>query len=134
MRKIEDNCVCCDLPCINCGRRHEEVLYCDNCKENSETLYEYWGNELCQDCLMERIIEDFILNVSENEAINNINTLFNSLVITKNSKKEDSYYLDGNLLEEYSYDEVIHLILEDIDITEIENIIDAWNIELTFIN
>lgn len=46
----------CDLPCIREGCPHWGgwELTCDNCGwEDCETLYEYNGKELCEDCLRE---------------------------------------------------------------------------------
>lgn len=56
MKKNENNCVGCDY-CICCGRRHEEVLYCDECGDISDKLYEYFGKELCENCLNKNNIE-----------------------------------------------------------------------------
>ena len=56
--RIEDNCVCCDIPCINCGRKHEEVWFCDNCEEYADwqnPLYAFEGQELCLECIKERL-------------------------------------------------------------------------------
>lgn len=54
MKQIENDCVGCDLPCINCGRDKVEHFYCDKCGEE-ETLYEYDGEELCEDCLLKAV-------------------------------------------------------------------------------
>lgn len=50
---------CCDCavpgyPCIgsHCPRTHIKIHVCDEC-ECEETLYEYEGRELCQDCLLD---------------------------------------------------------------------------------
>lgn len=48
--RIEDNCVGCPMGCINCGRRHQHVYYCDHCEDYTDELYEYEGQELCWEC------------------------------------------------------------------------------------
>lgn len=55
--RIEDNCVGCPMGCINCGRRHQHVYYCDHCEDYTDELYEYEGQELCWDCYKESLIE-----------------------------------------------------------------------------
>lgn len=55
MVQYEDFCVDCPQGCINCGRKHTKVLYCDECKQESQELYEYEGQELCEECLLEII-------------------------------------------------------------------------------
>lgn len=53
MMKIENDCVSCDLPCIDCGRKRSPHYYCDKCGIE-ETLYKYDDEELCKDCLAEK--------------------------------------------------------------------------------
>ena len=58
MIKYEDDCVGCPQ-CVHCGRDKTQHLYCDICGEDSEELYVFYGQELCEDCLkdsLERII------------------------------------------------------------------------------
>lgn len=58
--EIENNCVGCDIPCMNCGRNHEEVAYysCDKCNEELDAEDLYFDNEsgemYCEDCLKDR--------------------------------------------------------------------------------
>ena len=55
MIKIEDECVCCGLPCLgsSCPNRNVKRYYCDECGEEVDTLYRYDdGTELCEDCLL----------------------------------------------------------------------------------
>ena len=56
MRKIEDECVCCepDLHCLgnSCPNRNVVRFYCDKCG-NEETLYHYEDMELCECCLLD---------------------------------------------------------------------------------
>lgn len=55
MKKIENECVCCapELGCSGGSCRYRNVIrfYCDRCKEET-TLYNYYGEELCQECLL----------------------------------------------------------------------------------
>lgn len=53
MLKYENDCVDCPQGCIQCGRNHTPHLYCDECGEDAEVLYDYDGEELCQECLLE---------------------------------------------------------------------------------
>ena len=52
MVKYENECVGCGLPCIDCGRKNIKHLYCDKCGDDVETLYNFLGEELCEDCLL----------------------------------------------------------------------------------
>lgn len=59
MRRMEDDCVDCGLPCLGFGCRYHgkhEHLYCDEC-EAEEVLYEVDGEELCLDCLLKRYMK-----------------------------------------------------------------------------
>ena len=49
--RIENRCVDCGIPCVNCGLEHVEVVTCDayNCDE--EASYHTEEGDLCQDCL-----------------------------------------------------------------------------------
>lgn len=53
MERVENECVDCGLPCIGarCPYRNVHRLYCDRC-EAEETLYEYEGEQLCNECLL----------------------------------------------------------------------------------
>lgn len=57
MIKFEDDCVCCDIPCINCGRRETPYYYCDKCGEECQPneMYEYEDMQLCVDCLLKEV-------------------------------------------------------------------------------
>ena len=55
MKKFENECVNCDLPCIGSFCRYLNVphYYCDYCGEE-ETLYDYDGDEVCASCLLQQ--------------------------------------------------------------------------------
>ena len=58
MIKFENECVGCPQGCIHCGRDKTQHLYCERCGEDSEELFIFDGEELCEDCLknsLERI-------------------------------------------------------------------------------
>lgn len=56
MKRIENDCVDCGLPCLGngCPYRNVPHYYCDECG-NEETLYYYDGQELCVECIKERL-------------------------------------------------------------------------------
>ncbi len=53
MRRTENECVDCGLPCIGDSCQHRRVtrFYCDECGEEAQ-LYEYEDRQLCGDCLL----------------------------------------------------------------------------------
>lgn len=53
MRKIENECVDCGLPCLgnSCPNRNVVRFYCDRCTKET-TLYNYYGEEICKECLL----------------------------------------------------------------------------------
>ena len=56
MVKYEDECVHCADRCIgsSCPNRNVKHLYCDECKEEVEELYDYDGTELCEKCMLKK--------------------------------------------------------------------------------
>lgn len=56
MRRLENDCVDCGLPCIGyyCPYRNVTHFYCDDCGEE-EQLYEFEGDELCLCCIEKRL-------------------------------------------------------------------------------
>lgn len=56
MRRLENDCVDCGMPCIgySCPYRNVTHFYCDDCGEE-EQLYEFDGEELCIDCIEKRL-------------------------------------------------------------------------------
>lgn len=57
MKKIENECVNCPVEkgCIGdvCPNKSVTRFYCDNCGAE-DTLYIHDGEELCQECLLEK--------------------------------------------------------------------------------
>lgn len=57
VREINDCCGCAvpGYPCMgdSCPRRHTIVYECDGCNCECDILYDYDGNQLCEDCLLE---------------------------------------------------------------------------------
>lgn len=49
------SCATPSYPCIgdSCPNRHVKRFYCDNCRDEVETLYIYANMELCEGCLLE---------------------------------------------------------------------------------
>lgn len=55
--RIEDDCVGCDY-CINCGKKHIHVHYCDECDtyaDEWDALYLLDDKELCIECVKEHL-------------------------------------------------------------------------------
>ena len=74
MKKIENECVGCGLPCLGdgCPNRNVARFYCDECEEE-EKLYRYDGKELCEmfvrkDVGAEGVVEEEILRDGASEA------------------------------------------------------------------
>lgn len=57
MVKYENECVGCppEIGCLgdSCPNRNVMHLYCDKCKDDCEELYDYDGEELCEECLLD---------------------------------------------------------------------------------
>jgi len=61
MIRFVDECVCCDLPCIDCGRKNVERVYCDVCDEMiGDVYYEVDGEDLCPDCVTSVLISRYL--------------------------------------------------------------------------
>ena len=58
MVTYENECVGCppEIGCLGtaCPNRNVKHLYCDKCGYEAEKLYKYDGEELCEECLLER--------------------------------------------------------------------------------
>ena len=60
MITYEDECCDCAVPaypCLgsNCPNRHVKHYYCDECKDDVEKLYRFYGKELCLECIEKRL-------------------------------------------------------------------------------
>ena len=60
MITYEDECCGCateNYPCMGsaCPYRNVPHLYCDKCKEEVDTLYEYEGDQVCIDCIVKSL-------------------------------------------------------------------------------
>ena len=56
MITYEDECVGCptEIGCLGsaCPNRNVKHLYCDKCNDDVEKLYNYDGQEICEECLL----------------------------------------------------------------------------------
>ena len=56
MIKYENKCVGCpkEMGCMgdSCPNRNVKHLYCDKCGDDVEELYNFLGEELCEECLL----------------------------------------------------------------------------------
>lgn len=57
MIRYENRCCDCAVPaypCLSdsCSLRHCRVLYCDKCKDEVDKLYDFYGEEICKECLL----------------------------------------------------------------------------------
>ena len=61
MVRFENGCVGCppEMGCLGnaCPNRNIAHTYCDNC-ECEEELYDWYGEELCLDCILKECDED----------------------------------------------------------------------------
>ena len=57
MKYIESGCVDCGLPCLYSACPYYEVVVheCDECEEQCVVLYHFDGQELCIDCIKQRL-------------------------------------------------------------------------------
>lgn len=60
MKRVENLCVNCatgSYPCLgnSCPNRRVTIYICDECKDESETLYVYDDKELCINCIKQRL-------------------------------------------------------------------------------
>ena len=49
--RIENRCVGCVLPCVDCGLKHVRVVQCDAYNCDAEAMYSTEEGDLCQDCI-----------------------------------------------------------------------------------
>lgn len=54
MKITTTECVDCGLPCLfeSCPYYKVVQYYCDDCKNESDELYDFYGEQLCADCLL----------------------------------------------------------------------------------
>lgn len=60
MIKYQNDCCGCAVPaypCLgdSCPLRHSRHLYCDKCGDDVEKLYYLNGEELCKNCVLEKL-------------------------------------------------------------------------------
>jgi hypothetical protein len=59
MIEYENECVGCpkDIGCLgsSCPYVNVKHLYCDNCSDEVDYLYEYCDKQICKDCLLETV-------------------------------------------------------------------------------
>lgn len=59
MVTYEDECVGCpkEIGCLgySCPNRNVMHLYCDECNDDVEDLYDYNGKELCEECVLNKL-------------------------------------------------------------------------------
>lgn len=53
MMEIKNDCVDCQIRCIDCGKRRTPHYYCDICGKERK-LYSVDGEEICMDCMLEK--------------------------------------------------------------------------------
>jgi len=56
MVRYEDQCVDCGLPCMgnSCPNKNVPVIYCDECHDEIDEVYDVDDDELCEDCCLKR--------------------------------------------------------------------------------
>ena len=64
MKRVENQCVGCppEMGCLGtaCINRNVVIFTCDRCNNDEETLYEWDGQEVCLDCIMDEIENDLV--------------------------------------------------------------------------
>lgn len=59
MTRYEDQCVGCppEIGCLGavCPNKNVKIYECDNCHDIFYVLYDYNGEQLCADCVLEKL-------------------------------------------------------------------------------
>lgn len=57
MIRVESGCVDCGLPCLYelCPNYRDIVYVCDSCGDDVDILYHFDGQEMCLDCIENRL-------------------------------------------------------------------------------
>ena len=58
MIETRSNCVACGFPCMGpqiCPNGEYTALICDRCGHEVEALFEWEGEQICEDCLLDEI-------------------------------------------------------------------------------
>ena len=53
--KYENYCSDCETCSPYCNRKHVPVWYCDRCGEENVDLFDYDGQELCEECVLKAL-------------------------------------------------------------------------------
>ena len=92
-----------------------------------DVLYLYDNKEICEGCLKAKLISEFIISNSMEEAIKNINKIYNNDVIVF---REHSYYLDRDFSTPYNFSEIISEILPEITNVCIDDMINNLGVDV----
>lgn len=54
MIRYESSCVNCGFPCRYeaCQNYRVRILECDRCHDELDKLYDFYGEEICEECLL----------------------------------------------------------------------------------
>lgn len=103
MIKEINECVSCDIPCIDCGRKHVEKLFCDTCDLDIDFGYRFEGEDYCSACLINLIKKRYF--DTKEAAENFIRFVY----------EDRPWWIDN--LEDTSYEELLSLI-DEIDLNK----------------
>lgn len=60
MIEYENECVGCPQGCAHCGRNiPKPYLYCDECNDPADILYEFEDKQFCAKCFMDYIFNEY---------------------------------------------------------------------------
>ena len=98
-----------------------------------DVLYLYDNKEICEDCLKAKLISEFIISNSMEEAIKNINKIYNNDVIVFREHSyylDRDFYLDGDFSTPYNFSEIISEILPEITNVCIDDMINNLGVDV----